>query len=413
MTILTIQRCCFNMKTLLAIVLLIPSLSFAKSEHLVLLRNDSKDPVIEKVELADLISEEAYDGEYFKIVKGKSDEAIRFDADKALTFRAATAYYHLSIARNYFLNKIKSEHVAKLPKMIIRIEHTNQFSELGHFANDNLDPQFNNALTIPGGKGLASKGVKPWETEIWFRPSKKIHLRELKTNNLQNKEFAVLMGSFRNQIHMQSLQKFLAGVVVALTQENAANPLAIDNLVRTVGSSLVMEAGYQFYDPIAKVFTRKWYWLDTALIPEIIYHEYSHAALSDYLELTHSTAIIEGMADFFAGQIADSPKLAMNIKKYNTYNGKNAKKKQEYMIQFEMTDYANTDFVFGLLWEMDRIVGEEKGEAFMYELRKKLTTNSSIRGQLVEGLLETCDEQCSSPFVDKLKILKALNLKGI
>lgn len=404
------------MKTLILFALLIPTVTFAKADNLlfdVLTRNDNEKPLVEKVKLPDLVSDESFDGKYFRIVKGKDEEAIRFDADYALTFRAATVYYHLSIARDYFLNKIKSEHVAKLPKMVIRIEHTNQFSELGHFAHDNFDPQYNNALTVPGGTGLTSRGVKPWNTEIWFRPAKKVHLKELNTNDLQAREFNVLMSKFRNQIHMQSLQRFLISLVIAVTADHAADPLTVDNVVRTAGSSLIMEAGYQFYDPITKLFSRKWYWLDTALIPEIIYHEYAHAALSDHLELSHSTAIIEGMADYFAGKIADSPKLAMNIKKYNTYNGKNAKRKQDYMIQFEMTEYANTDFVFGLLWEMGTIVGKDKEEAFMFELRKKLTTNSTIRGQLVEGLLETCDEQCAKPFTDKLRILKALSHKGI
>lgn len=78
-----------------------------------------------------------------------------------------------------------------------------------------------------------------------------------------------------------------------------------------------------------------------------------------------------------------------------------------------MSEYANTDFVFGLLWEMKNILGEEKGEAFMYDLRKRLTTNSTIRGQLVDGLIKTCEAVCDRPFIDKINILKALNLKGI
>jgi hypothetical protein len=119
------------------------------------------------------------------------------------------------------------------------------------------------------------------------------------------------------------------------------------------------------------------------------------------------------MADFFAGEMAMSPKLAMNIKKYNTYNGKNAQRKQDYMLQFESTDYANTDFVFGLLWELKNILGEQKGAPFMFSLRKKLTTNSSIRNQLIEGVLQTCEEECDEPFVNKLQMLKALNLRGI
>ncbi len=404
------------MKNLICTIALFPTLLLAQvgqRSFEALVRNERKRPEISKVVLKDLISNDSFEGEHFKIVQGKSDKAITFDAEPAILLKAATVYYHLSIARDYFLTKVKSDYVANLPQLIIRLEHTNQFSELGHFANDNLEPQFNNALTIPAGKGLSSRGVKPWGNEIWFRPSKRIHLRDLKTNGLQNREFTVLMAGFRNQVHMQSLQRFLAVSVLAVTQDGAPSPLALENFIRTVGSSLIMEAGYQFIDPITKAVSRKWYSLDTAMIPEIIYHEYSHIALSDHFVLSHSTPIIEGMADFFAGKIANSPKLAMHIKKYNTYNGKNANKKKDYLIQFEMNEYANTDFVFGLLWELRKILGEELGDAFMFELRKKLTTNSSIRKDLIEGILNTCDEVCDVPFIDKMKMMKALNLRGI
>ncbi len=404
------------MKTLSLLTLLIPSVVFAQVSQRTfetLVRTEDNIPQLEQVVLTDLVSNDSFDGEHFKIVKGKSDDAVKFDDEPALTLRAATTYYHLSKARSYFVDKIKSDYVANIPKMTIRIELTNQFSELGHFAHDNMDPQFNNALTIPAGVGLTSRGVKPWGMEIWFRPKKRVNIKELKVNNLGNQEFKSVLSSFRNQIHMQSLQRFLAGSVIALTQENAVSPLGLNNLIRTAGASIIMETGYQFFDPISKFFSRKWYWLETAMVPEIIYHEYSHAALSDYLVLSHSTAIIEGMADFFAGQIANSPKLATQIKKYNVYNGKNAKRKQDYVLQFEMSDYANTDFVFGLLWQMKDILGDQKGELFMFELRKKLTTNSSIRVELIEGLLSTCDAVCDTPFVDKIRMLKALNLKGL
>lgn len=402
-----------NLLIILAFIMLATSYAQARSFKAVV-RTENNRATEELVELEDLISDTSFDGKYFKIVVGKSNEAVKFDDDKDLTFRAATTYYHLTLARNYFINKVKSNYVAQIEKMVIRIEHKNQFSELGHFAHDNLEPQFNNALTVPAGKGLASRGVQPWGSEIWFRPKKKIHIRDLNTNGLANQEFKVLMRGFRNQIHMQSMQRFLASSVTVLVSGSShADPFSTENLMRTVGSSLIMEFGYQFIDPITKATSRKWYWLDTALVPEIIYHEYSHAALSDHLVLTHSTAIIEGMADFFAGQISGSPKLAKHIKKYNTFNGKNAKRKQDYVIQFEMSEYANTDFVFGLLWEIKNILGEEKGEAFMFELRKRVTTNSTIRGQLIDGIIATCNDVCDQPFIDKIKILSALNVRGI
>src|SRR5665647_2012988 len=120
-------------------------------------------------------------------------------------------------------------------------------------------------------------------------------------------------------MHMQSLQRWLSQVMMASTNDKfQGNPFSMDSLFRTAGSSLMIEAGYLLIDPITKATSRHWYWLDTALVPEIIYHEYSHAALSDRLVLSHSTAVIEGMADFFAGQIADSPTLAKKIKQHNT-----------------------------------------------------------------------------------------------
>jgi hypothetical protein len=397
-------------------LLFISSVSFAQTfehEARALIRSKRDRAVEANVFLRDLESSEAFDGKYFKIVKGKSNDAIRFDAESKLTFKAATVYHHLTKARDYFAVKINSEYVKQLPKMVIRIDHSNQFSELGHFANDNLEPQFNNALTIPAGKGFERRGIKPWGLEIWFRPSKKIHLSEISSSNQSELEYLGLLANFRNNIHMQTLQRFFANAVMAFSGQGSANIFALDSVVRTAGASVLLEGTYRFYQPLTKIFQRRWYWLETALVPEIIYHEYAHAALSDYLQLTHSTAIIEGMADFFAGQIGASPSLAEHIKKYNTYNGKNATKKQSYMIQFETTDYANTDFVFGLLWEVKKILGEEKGEQFMFELRKKLTTNSTIRGQLIEGLLQNCEENCASRFNDRLKILKALNARGI
>lgn len=403
-------------KKLLLFLTLVPVLSFAgvAEKFSAVVRTDSNKAVIEEVELADLESATSFDGKYFKIVQGKSNDAVKFDVEEGIRLKAATSYYHLMKARTYFVDHLGSEYVQNLPKVVIRIEHTNQFSELGHFAHDNYEPQYNNALTIPAGKGFPSKGVGPWDIEIWFRPTKRTHISELNTNNLQAQEFQGLMRKFRNQIHMQSLTRFVSQLLVSFTNSKMnMNPLSTENLIRTAGSSVIMEAGYQFIDPITKFFSRKWYWLDTALVPEIIYHEYAHVALSDHLKLLESTAIIEGMADFFAGQIANSPKLAAHIKKYNTYNGKNANKKQNYMLEFESTQYANTDFVFGLLWELKKIVGEDDGEHFMFALRKKVTTSSSIRTGLVDGILQTCEEKCDSPFVDKLRILKALNLKKL
>ncbi len=406
------------MKTLLLALMMIPTMSFAQGvvTARAVIRDAGFNANIRTVELKHLTSSERFDGEFFKVVKGKEGVAVSMgDADRNLVLRAATTYFHLNKARDYFVDKLGSTYVAALPKIIVRIEHTNQFNELGHFAHDNLEPQFNNALTIPAGSGIEGRGVKPWEMEIWFRPEKKVHVDELKIKGGNGiGEWGSVLSAFRQQMHMTSMQRFLSQLALTQTSDlPTENVIGWENLVRVAGTSLLLEAVYKYADPLSRAFSRKWFWLDSALVPEIIYHEYAHVALSDHLELSHSSAVIEGMADFFAGQIADSSKLATNIKDHNVFNGKKATRKQQYSVQFETADYANSDFVFGMLWDLRAIVGEAPAPQFVYNLRQKIDTNSTIRKQLIEGILDTCIDLCEHPFVDKLKILQRYNARGI
>lgn len=409
------------MKTLLALILLVPTLSFAQDtfemSSRVVMRSESFKPIIRTLELSHLTSPDSFDGKYFKVVKGKSDEAISFnDEDEALVLRAATTYFHLNKAREWFIRELKSQYVQKLPKLTVRVDITNQFNELGHFANDKLDPQYNNALTIPAGNGIEGRGIKPWEMEIWFRPVKKVHIDELKIKNDGMGEWGGVLASFRKQMHMSTFQRFLAQLIQTQTSDSPTimeQTFGWENLIRVAGTSIFLELAYQYADPLARAFSRKWFWLDSALVPEIIYHEYAHVALSDHLVLSHSSSVIEGMADFFAGQIANSPNLATKIKNYNTFNGKKATRKQQYQVEFETTDWANSDFVFGMLWDLNAIVGDEKSPQFVYSLREKINTNSTIRKQLIEGILKTCATDCASPFTDRVKILRRYNSRGI
>ena len=137
-----------------------------------------------RLNLPNLTSNNSFEGKNFKIVQGKSNNAILF-TNQELRLKAATVYYHLEKARKYFIEKMNSSYVENLSQIIIRIEHKNKFNELGHFANDNLDPQFNNALSIPAGDGYEPAGIKPWGHEIWFSHQKRFIYLRLITRNLQ------------------------------------------------------------------------------------------------------------------------------------------------------------------------------------------------------------------------------------
>ena len=209
---------------------------------------------------------------------------------------------------------------------------------------------------------------------------------------------------------MSSIQRFLMDYFILNTYDNLDRNQSIEHFLRTAGTSLILELALSQSGLIESLFTRKWYLLDSALIPEIIYHEYAHIALSDHLELNHSTAVIEGMADFFAGQIAESKQLATKVKKYNSYNGKKVDTKKLYRMEFETTGMANTDFLFGLLWQVNDVL---QSPQTIYELRKKITTDSNIRSDLLKGLFDTIDENPDVNQSTKLKLYRELYNRGI
>lgn len=376
-----------------------------------IVRNDRFKARTQKVTLQNLKSQNCFEGKHFRIVKAKNSEPLCLDdIDQDLKLKASTVYYHLEKAREYFSDQLNSEHVKNLPQIIIRLEMKNHFHHLGHFGNDNLPAQYNNAVSVPAGRGLPSRGINPWDEEIWFRPAKRIHISEIDIRGNFNSVRGML-SEFRGQTHILSLQQFLLSLGIG--QAPAVSLLDPSNVFRVAGASLVMELAYWGGPSLARLFQRKWYHLETSLVPEIIYHEFAHIALNDYLEVTHSTAVIEGMADFFAARIANSDKLATNIKKYNTFNGKKASNTNQYRQIFETTGYANTDFVFGLLWGLEDVMEKKSIDSFIYDLRKGLQTDSSISEDLVWAIVDQCKVQCDNLNVMHHKLMQYFYLRGI
>lgn len=387
----------------------------------VLERDKNFHPTLVERDLPYLLSPDHLEGKYFKMVKGKSDETISLHDDPELVLRAANAYYHLNKARDFFVNTMHSDYVRNLPKITSRVELLNDFSPLGHFKNDASATQYNNALTVPAADPddmdfLRNHGITPWNIEIWFRPLKRVNIKDLKVKNPGLGDWGSVLSTVRNQVNMSTLQRFMGQMVQSAQHpdsQNAQDFWSWDTVLRYGGTTFMLEAVYREAEPLNRAFSQKWYWLDTAMVPEIIYHEFTHVALSDKLELSHSTGVIEGMADYFAGVIANSPNLATKIHEYNSYNGKKAKNKEMYKVEFETTDWANADFVFGMLWDLRTVLGEDKANEFIFILHNKLHTSDSIRKQFIEGILDTCNEVCANPFVDRVNILKRYSKKGI
>lgn len=368
-----------------------------------------------KVEMPDLESQNSFDGKYFKIVKGKDKEAVSFEEkDEALLQKAANAYWHLNQARDFWVYQMKSEKAESLPKITVRLDIINQYDELGHFAHDNRSPQYNNALSIPEGETPAwvpAERQDKWGQEIWFRPKKTILTKDLGPmgpNPLTVSLMALerpLINYTANQFNQRLMQQFFYPAYVS-------RPLHED-LIRYAGTFALMKVivyGSRYTD---RLFIDKYYYLDTVMVPEIAYHEYSHIILSDHLEMSHSTPVNEGMADYFAAVQSEKRKIYTQVSGFSNSAPKDTQEKRLYSHWDESNRFATADFTLSVLWDVRETLGEEVGDKVIYQSRKYLkTSTSTISDGLLRAILRACDDMCEYPKRDKLNLYTTFGRKG-
>jgi len=335
------------------------------------------------------------------------------DADK-IRLLAANALYHAEIAHHYFTDVLGSDEVKNLEKIVIRLDLTNKFSEFERFANDNYQPQYNNALSIEGGTPLKPRpGVGPWQREIWFRPEKKIPIGEILAQLPEDPTNAAIREA-RSEVYPMQIDLAVQSTMYAAFQSHLDSAGYIGSITRQAGTFLLLEGAFQVLKVVNRVIIPQQFYLETAAVPEIIYHEFSHIAMSDYLHPDVSTPVNEGMADFFAANIAHSPKLAERIKKFATSVGKNGKKKQFFRIEYEALGKAQSDYVLSLLWGLRDVLGEKTAVKLVFGARKFLSTkDSDIRTGLVSALFQSCETVCESPLRDRLMIHEYLQNRGL
>lgn len=382
--------------------------------RVMLREHKGNDAYVARVELPNLESNHSFEGKYFKIVKGKKLEAISFDEkDQALLLKAATTYYHLNSARDFWVNKVKSEFAENMPQLIVRIDITNQFDELGHYAHDNKSPQYNNALSIPKGETPdwvpAGKQDK-WNTEIWFRPMKSIPTKDLPPigpNPLTQSLMALeqpLLNYSQNQLNQKLMERVFYSAY--------AQPVG-ESVLTYVGTWAMMKVLIYASKKADPLFVEKYFYLDTAVVPEVAYHEYAHIILSDYLEMSHSTPVNEGMADYFAAVQSKKRKVYGKVKGHSNASPKDTQEKKIYSHWDESNRLASADFTLSVLWDVRETLGEEFGDKVVFEARKYLNTNTStISDGLLRAILKACEAKCEAVKRDKLKLYQTFAKKG-
>ncbi len=372
-------------------------------------------------ELEKLHCTNRFEGDHFKIVSGTEDEAISFDhEDKKLLLKAANVYYHLSIARNFWMNEIKSDYVSGLQQITIRLDITNAFSSMRHFKNAEQEKNYNNAWSIPEGETPKVGGVKKsWYKEIWFSPMKKIESRKnLKSEGLNPVHESLVL--IKDPIvEMNANAIIYLGLTWAKTPSINGSSL-LEDAIRRVGTLAVLFAALETTKHMDKWFVNKYYFIETAMVPEIIYHEYAHIAMSDTMKTVHSVPVIEGMADYFAARVAGRRKMYDELKGFANNRSKDTNNSQLYHPYLEGAWNATSDFTLGLLWagreEFDKVNKQRisKGQDalvnyddLVFTAHTDLDENSDIAHGLNGALVNACKKKCNGirPGVNTLNFV--------
>jgi hypothetical protein len=391
---------------------------------------------VSKASIPNLVGDGRFETEHFRVLWKKEEETLSLQkiqeiiqaqnqgsepnprtptrTEEDLIFLASNTLYHAEKARSFFIERLGSKDVAKMEKVNIRLDISNLFNEEAQFAHDNRSPQFNNALSIPAGQTtLPGLPQKQWGRELWFRPIQKIPAAEI-LRKLPEDPINPTLRKARSVLYPMMLDITVRDFLYATFQNRMSKDYAIDGLTRQGGTLLLMEGSFQVLRVLNRILTPNVFFEDTAMVPEIIYHEYAHLALSDQIEPNVSTPVNEGMADFFAASIADSPKLGKKIKAYSKGIGKNGKKRQIFDIEKEALGKAQSDFVLSILWGLRDVLGKDAATNVVFESRKHLSTfDSDIRKGLVRALLLACESRCESPLRDRMLIHQFLQERGI
>lgn len=347
-----------------------------------------------------------FENKYFRIVNGIDDKAISFDSD--LANRAANVLYHLERARNYFAEVLKSEHVINQGQVIIRIEMTRAFNEIARYGNINIEPEFNNAVTIPNGVERPNWGISGWSQEIWFRPKKKI---KVPVDNPQEQQMIVnAINQYSKSTYEMTFYEFVNSALATLWEESDYNILT-DATTKIESSMMTFLTGLAAKTVSGIFFSMdRTYYLDTAYIPEVIYHEYSHFALNDFIPLQTSTPVNEGYADFFASQISGTSKIAHKARKYSRSVAKDGESTQKYSPAWEKLSNAHEDHVFSLLYQVNKVIGNHP--EVIFTSREFVNTKEKIRHSLVPALLKAIKKNPKTKK-KKIKLLNYLIKRGI
>jgi hypothetical protein len=183
----------------------------------------------------------------------------------------------------------------------------------------------------------------------------------------------------------------------------------LDTAVTNLGVLAILYGSLEMTKHMDKMFIEKYYFIDTAMIPEVVYHEFAHIAMSDHLKTVHSIPVIEGIADYFASIIAKRDKMYEKMNDFSSNKYKDVNNRSLYSPYLEGAWNATSDFTLSLLWKGKKEfeVANNKRLAknqpiiadydqLVFAAHMNLDENSDIFNGLTRALVEACKEKCDS-----------------
>jgi hypothetical protein len=375
--------------------------SFALSHKCeVLVRNKSKKLIQKKVELTHLRSVDSFSGKYFKIVKGKEEKALSFNSK--LSFRACHVYYHLSKAREYFSSHFDLPHLNKPRALVIRVEMELGYNDSSHFLHENLGKFYNNALTIPPSGVSRLDIVKPWYYEIWFAPKKKVKIKSAFARASEVASSWPVLNQMIFGIFQQQATQFGSYVLQGNTVTALEGEYYFKSLLFSIGVTALVPNIMKWSSKLFK----KTIFLDSLMIPEVIYHEFTHFALSPHISIDKHSALGEGIANFYAALIGKTDSILGRSRKYAKGLIKiEAKKTKKYEYYMEDSKYAQLDFTFKFLYGIKSEMGQIKSEQLVFKAASSLEDKFSIKENFLPALFNSIESTEPSQKYQLIKVM--------
>lgn len=335
-----------------------------------------------EVILRDLVSEQGFDGKYFRILLGDTDTVIPWDASETLRLKAATAYHALTLAREKYVAFFGPlPHLQR--KITIRLDQARGYSEVIHFTPDAV---YNGALSIGASDDMRDEASAPeWGPEIWFFQPRKVR---------QEGVFSQIGDILsQNELRQSVLLRLLEGDVESGVKDVIQNRFFLEPHLYSVALSIgIAEILPGLIAKVSSLFKQTLY-LDAALIPEIVVHEYGHHALSPWLSLKSRSHLTEGFPNYFAGKFLGLTRLQARGKDYSKgYAPRLGDSSLKYSLDEELgAGAATSSFTYSLLNDLERALGDE-GEAVLARSLPYIGRSSSLKPDFQNAILRAISE---------------------